>query len=38
MVTWFGFTAPMGTPADVVKRLADEMRRQVQDERFQEKA
>ena len=26
---WFGFVAPMGTPPEVVKRLADEMARAV---------
>ena len=31
---WFGFVAPMGTPADVVKRLADEMQKAVQGEGF----
>lgn len=31
---WFGFVAPMGTPPDVVKRLADEMQKAVQGEGF----
>lgn len=31
---WFGFVAPMGTPPDVVKRLADEMAKAVQSEGF----
>lgn len=31
---WFGFVAPMGTPPDVVKRLADEMAKAVQGEGF----
>jgi len=31
---WFGFVAPMGTPPDVVKRLADEMAKAVQLDSF----
>lgn len=31
---WFGFVAPMGTPPDVVKRLADEMAKAVQLDTF----
>ena len=31
---WFGFVAPMGTPPEVVKRLADEMAKAVQLETF----
>ena len=31
---WFGFVAPIGTPPDVVKRLADEMAKAVQSESF----
>jgi tripartite-type tricarboxylate transporter receptor subunit TctC len=31
---WFGFVAPMGTPPEVVKRLADEMAKAVQGEGF----
>jgi tripartite-type tricarboxylate transporter receptor subunit TctC len=31
---WFGFVAPMGTPPDVVKRLADEMAKAVQGDGF----
>ena len=31
---WFGFVAPMGTPPDIVKRLADEMAKAVQLDTF----
>jgi len=38
VASWFGVLGPAGMPAEVVKRLADEVRRIVEGKEFREKA